>query len=717
MTLETTQSLRILQIIGLSLSFFSASFGWSNCDPEKVKKIESLATRITQPQYFYRWGEGKYERQRMGKTPAFQMANVNFAKTFAGKGLYLAESPSETSQYAHPFDPEVVEVEIAKGTLILDLSSRQLIGSLKAHGLTIEDVFQCDPKALIRYNGAPHSFMGGAWAWVIKDPSATTIHPFTGRGIPIDALLKYQNQISDPKVRALFHERISSTLANTPWIPLQAPLAPEPPTHTSGIGLDSASCKPTLSSIQRTLSNLSNSIKACEKYFIHKSYHWFFDGSCGEFTLGIKEPTQFIQKVDQQLCRESSPTVFSQGVDGKCYEVVKNEPQIQVSSSNQEKCFNSELLCERSGVHRSKYSLNNVKMPGLYHLSKTFFDSADECQRAIDVAKKTGGLFCARGQDLIEIHSSKSLILSGSDRIYYEGEDSDPQSNSLEACQQQLLKGRIDLKIACIPNEAKNFSILDYSDPLNYNPIVDHSSFDSLARCQSFIKSIPDQSQTIVQKTRSQTSDQNIQEALQAPNWNHRELIHQLKHTYPYLNTLFEADAQVAEKYSVETHTGLVLDQFELQKKYYSLDQISNRRFHSRRLESLMKAALLLHDIGKSLGPTENQHYYTKHLFTHYLSKWGFTSDEISVVHEIVDHDELGQMIKFNGNPKTAYDSLRERARRAKMTEKDFFALQTLFYVSDASSYPNLQGLFKTSFFNKKLIPKSPAFDRLSRYF
>ena len=84
---------------------------------------------------------------------------------------------------------------------------------------------------------------------------------------------------------------------------------------------------------------------------------------------------------------------------------------------------------------------------------------------------------------------------------------------------------------------------------------------------------------------------------------------------------------------------------------------------------------------------------------------------------EIVDHDELGQMIKFNGNPKTAYDSLRERARRAKMTEKDFFALQTLFYVSDASSYPNLQGLFKTSFFNKKLIPKSPAFDRLSRYF
>jgi len=67
MTLETTQSLRILQIIGLSLSFFSASFGWSNCDPEKVKKIESLATRITQPQYFYRWGEGKYERQRMEK--------------------------------------------------------------------------------------------------------------------------------------------------------------------------------------------------------------------------------------------------------------------------------------------------------------------------------------------------------------------------------------------------------------------------------------------------------------------------------------------------------------------------------------------------------------------------------------------------------------------------------------------------------------------------
>lgn len=112
-----------------------------------------------------------------------------------------------------------------------------------------------------------------------------------------------------------------------------------------------------------------------------------------------------------------------------------------------------------------------------------------------------------------------------------------------------------------------------------------------------------------------------------------------------------------------------------------------------------MKALIALHDIGKSLGNVKDQHRLTLPILEHYLRVWGFTSAQIQLAKELVNHDLIGELIQSYFPPHHATAQvLLAKAKKLQMKVDDFLELQKLFYTSDASSYPSLlESVFKAN--------------------
>lgn len=199
-------------------------------------------------------------------------------------------------------------------------------------------------------------------------------------------------------------------------------------------------------------------------------------------------------------------------------------------------------------------------------------------------------------------------------------------------------------------------------------------------------------------------------------------LIQDLSEQSKILKHLFEASAHVDEGYSIGLHTEMVLAQFEAQKNYYRLDNIQINGTPLSHPKKFLRAVIALHDIGKSLGPRALQHENTIPILRHFMAQLGFTENEVRLAVELVNHDLIGKMARqwswlasalFNTN--SVASQLQEKASRLNMTPEDFMTLQTLLYVSDASSYPEVRQSAFTEARDGRLTLRSGFLEKLSK--
>ena len=187
------------------------------------------------------------------------------------------------------------------------------------------------------------------------------------------------------------------------------------------------------------------------------------------------------------------------------------------------------------------------------------------------------------------------------------------------------------------------------------------------------------------------------------------------------LKVYFDTDAGVSEGYTIEEHSIMVYDILLDQIPYYDLNRISHQQ--NIDFEKLFKVLIAVHDIGKGLaieaGDKRLQHHYTLPIVERVLTELGYNESEIAVAKALVGHDALGQLLTRRINVQKAYEIIVAMAQKAEIPLKDFFHLQTLYYTSDATSYPYVKNNFFHQSKSGKVVPNDPyqLFRQLSNMF
>lgn len=162
------------------------------------------------------------------------------------------------------------------------------------------------------------------------------------------------------------------------------------------------------------------------------------------------------------------------------------------------------------------------------------------------------------------------------------------------------------------------------------------------------------------------------------------------------LRTLFEADSGVWENYSIKEHS---LRVFEILNRQYpcqiSLDfekKMSERL--GAPLQYFFKATMALHDIGKPLaikaGKKSDQHIYTAPILEKEMMNLGFVQKATQLAVSLMDNDVIGDLLRSKTTLDRAVSNIAKLARKNDLSPSEYLNLQTLFYVSDAASYPKL---------------------------
>jgi hypothetical protein len=263
----------------------------------------SLATPSPEKMIWYRWGSGKFERQRIGAVPAFEIDGSNFYLRFAGKGLYVAESPASSAAFGEPYsDAEVVSVCAPPGTLLLDLGDLEVRAKMREKSLFIEDVFRANPPVMVKFRKD--------W-WVLKSAQGVKIKEYSGKYIPTEKLFKYEREIGNKHVRAIHHEKIKSTLDRRIFRPGCEEVIPNPKT----------ACEPC--EISQTESWAKDKIT---------EYFWRYDGTCGRYVVQDRNIALVEDKVNFDHCRGHYATSISP--DGT--ECVKEDPRIIIFNASKD---------------------------------------------------------------------------------------------------------------------------------------------------------------------------------------------------------------------------------------------------------------------------------------------------------------------------------------------------------------------------------------------
>lgn len=130
-----------------------------------------------------------------------------------------------------------------------------------------------------------------------------------------------------------------------------------------------------------------------------------------------------------------------------------------------------------------------------------------------------------------------------------------------------------------------------------------------------------------------------------------------------------------------------------------------------------MVATILVHDIGKPLGVRKKQHEHTVPIAKKALKKWGFSPIEVEFALTLIDNDIIGELVQpqYRVKVQDAYDALDKLSAQVGLSLKQYLELQTLFYVSDASSYPYIKSVgFREDKRTGRLYPLSKKFWQLS---
>lgn len=264
----------------------------------------SLATPSPEKMIWYRWGNGEFERKRIGAVPAFETDTVNFDVKVAGKGLYVAESPASSAIFGEPYpDAEVVSVCAPPGTLLLDLGDLEVRAKMREKSLFLEDIFRANPPVMVKFKKD--------W-WVLKSARGVKIKEYRGKYIPTEKLFEYESKIANKQVQAIHHGKIKSTLDRRIFRPGCEEVIPNPKT----------ACEPC--EISQTESWAKDKIT---------EYFWRYDGTCGRYVVQDRNIALVEDKVNFDHCRRHHATSVSP--DGT--ECVKEDPRIVIFNAPKDK--------------------------------------------------------------------------------------------------------------------------------------------------------------------------------------------------------------------------------------------------------------------------------------------------------------------------------------------------------------------------------------------
>ena len=176
-------------------------------------------------------------------------------------------------------------------------------------------------------------------------------------------------------------------------------------------------------------------------------------------------------------------------------------------------------------------------------------------------------------------------------------------------------------------------------------------------------------------------SREELDRVLDSPDYSPKALISLFEKA---LSKEFDADSGVREKYSIKTHTLMVMGQFE---KYFSKNELP-AGVHKR----LFRTFLALHDIGKpdaikKTGDKHNQHIFTVKIMGSVLNQLNFNDQEVRIALALVSEDVIGSYIRGHYSGKEATEKLAKMTDDAGLSFCDFLKLLLIFYQVDAGSY------------------------------
>lgn len=179
-----------------------------------------------------------------------------------------------------------------------------------------------------------------------------------------------------------------------------------------------------------------------------------------------------------------------------------------------------------------------------------------------------------------------------------------------------------------------------------------------------------------------------INQTLSESNFVPSKLINLLK-SVPYLQTLYETDSGVFEKYSVGQHTQMVMTQFEKYfSKQYQSDILTLEEF---------RLLLSLHDIGKGeavskTGSTTEQHIYTKKIAKNILTQSNISEKSSDIIIGLIDQDILGEYFKGKISDELASKKIHDLSKILDIPSVDLINTLKMFYICDAGAYTSDAG-------------------------
>ncbi len=190
------------------------------------------------------------------------------------------------------------------------------------------------------------------------------------------------------------------------------------------------------------------------------------------------------------------------------------------------------------------------------------------------------------------------------------------------------------------------------------------------------------------------------------------------------LKRLFNLSAGVIEELTVGEHTRAVLEIFRHQIQFYT--KVFSSHMPVSEPRKLLEFALIVHDLGKGLAleeftqrtgypascpedfkqASQRQLDFTLPVVENLMQSFEFNDAEKKFVLSLIQGDALGALVQGRVTLEVAEMALKDQANQAGLDLATFFGLKTIYYVSDAASYPNLR-------LGKCLSNKQPVFEEL----
>lgn len=180
------------------------------------------------------------------------------------------------------------------------------------------------------------------------------------------------------------------------------------------------------------------------------------------------------------------------------------------------------------------------------------------------------------------------------------------------------------------------------------------------------------------------------------------QIILQLKTSDSRLSECFEKKAGVAEGYSIEEHSRMVMDVFD--KELKDDPSIQETLHKSGMNDRYFRLFLALHDIGKGRAVEEipnscpeqkkRELQYTMEIVTEYAKKVGIDPHIIKIYEALLLDNCIGDLLEGKIDNDQAKELLRKVAEHSSLGEENLLDLYICFHKSDASSYSFLRKNF-----------------------